>query len=106
MADARANLLVVDHPAVADRLARLRDRETPTPVFRNLMEELGAFLAYEATRHLPLRDEKVTTPLEVMTARRIATRPVVAPNSRPMPCSKSEISAFSVGNGPSPTRVV
>ena len=33
-------------------------------------------------------------------------RPVVAPNSRPMPCSRSEISAFSVGNGPSPTRVV
>jgi len=43
------------------------------------MEELGAFLAYEATRDLPLRDEKVTTPLTTMTAKRIATRPVVAP---------------------------
>src|SRR5581483_11768317 len=40
---------------------------------------LGAFLAYEATRHLPLRDERVTTPLQVTTAKRIATRPVVAP---------------------------
>ncbi|HET9394142.1 MAG TPA: uracil phosphoribosyltransferase [Candidatus Rubrimentiphilum sp.] len=76
---ANSQLLVVDHPAVADRLARLRDRETPTPVFRKLMEELGAFLAYEATRDLPLRDEKVTTPLTTMTAKRIATRPVVAP---------------------------
>lgn len=72
-------LHVVDHPAVADRLARLRDRETPTPVFRKLMEELGAFLAYEATRALPLRDESVTTPLAQATAKRIATRPVVAP---------------------------
>ncbi len=73
------SLHVVDHPAVADRLARLRDRETPTPVFRTLIEELGAFLAYEATRALPTRDERVTTPLIETTARRIATRPVVAP---------------------------
>lgn len=79
MTTERGSLLVVEHPAVADRLARLRDRETPTPVFRKLMEELGAFLAYEATRHLPMRDEPVTTPLEVTIAKRIATRPVVAP---------------------------
>jgi uracil phosphoribosyltransferase len=79
MSKTDSQFLVVDHPAVADRLARLRDRDTPTPVFRNLMEELGAFLAYEATRDLPLRDEKVTTPLTTMTAKRIATRPVVAP---------------------------
>ncbi len=73
------NLFVVDHPAVADRLARLRDRETSTPVFRTLIEELGAFLAYEATRDLPLRDTRVTTPLIETSAKRIATRPVVAP---------------------------
>lgn len=73
------HLQVVDHPAVADRLARLRDRDTPTPVFRKLLEELGMFLAYEATRSLPLRDQSVNTPIQPMTARRIATRPVAAP---------------------------
>ena len=73
------SLHIVDHPAVADRLARLRDRSTPTPVFRTLIEELGAFLAYEATRSLPLRDERITTPLIETNAQRIATRPVVAP---------------------------
>lgn len=73
------SLFVVDHPAVADRLARLRERSTPTPVFRALIEELGTFLAYEATRALPLRDERITTPLIETTAKRIATRPVVAP---------------------------
>ena len=72
-------LLVVDHPAVADRLARLRDRDTPTPVFRKLIEELGTFLAYEATRDLPLREERVMTPIMETAAHRIATRPVVAP---------------------------
>jgi uracil phosphoribosyltransferase len=72
-------VLVVDHPAVADRLARLRDRETPTPVFRRLVEELGQLLAYEATRGLVMRDEMVTTPLMTARFKRIATRPVVAP---------------------------
>lgn len=76
---ASEGLHVVGHPAVADRLARLRDRDTPTPVFRTLIEELGTFLAYEATRSLPLHDERVTTPIIETTARRIATRPVVAP---------------------------
>jgi len=73
------NLLVVDHPAVADRLARLREKATTTPVFRKLLEELGTFLAYEATRALPMREEWITTPLIETNARRVATRPVIAP---------------------------
>lgn len=72
-------LLVVDHPAVADRLARLRDRDTPTPVFRKLLEEMGAFLAYEATRDLPMREARVMTPITETVSQRIAVRPVVAP---------------------------
>jgi uracil phosphoribosyltransferase len=73
------HLHVVQHPAVADRLARLRCRDTPTPVFRKLLEELGTFLAYEATRNLPLVEERVTTPIQPAIAYRIATQPVVAP---------------------------
>ncbi|HVS46295.1 MAG TPA: uracil phosphoribosyltransferase [Verrucomicrobiae bacterium] len=72
-------LHVVSHPAVADRLARLRDKETSTPVFRKLLEEVGAFLAYEATRDLPMTQSEVITPLRTATVERIATRPVVAP---------------------------
>jgi uracil phosphoribosyltransferase len=72
-------LHVVQHPAVADRLARLRCRDTPTPVFRKLLEEVGAFLAYEATRDLPLEPYEVTTPIQPALVQRIATRPVVAP---------------------------
>jgi uracil phosphoribosyltransferase len=70
---------IVEHPAVADRLARARDRATPTPAFRRAVEELGVFLAYEATRNLPLEDVAIETPVASAGARRIATRPVVAP---------------------------
>src|SRR3984893_19055185 len=70
---------VVDPPAVQDRLARLRDASTPTPVFRRLVEELGQLLAYEATRELPQTEIELQTPVELAKGRRIATRPVVAP---------------------------
>jgi uracil phosphoribosyltransferase len=70
---------VVGHPAVQDRLARLRDKDTPTPVFRKLVEELGLFLAYEATRGLALYAQRVQTPVAYANVQRIAPRPVVAP---------------------------
>ena len=70
---------IVDHPAVADRLARARDRATPTPSFRRAVEEMGVFLAYEATRGLALEDVTVETPVSPAAVRRLATRPVVAP---------------------------
>src|ERR1700691_990798 len=72
---ARQDVLVVDHPAVADRLARLRDRDAPVPIFRRMVEEIGLFLAYEATRSLRTTETTVRTPLEPATARRIARRP-------------------------------
>ena len=71
--------LIVDHPAVQDRLARLRDASTPTPVFRRLVEELGQLLAYEATRNLAQAEYELQTPVSLAKVKRIATRPVVAP---------------------------
>lgn len=71
--------LIVDHPAVHDRLARLRDASTPTVVFRRLVEELGQLLAYEATRDLGQTEIEVQTPIALAKEKRIATRPVVAP---------------------------
>ena len=70
---------VVDHPAVADRLARVRDASTTTAEFRRLIEELGLFLAYEATRDLAQRVDAVATPVGRAVVSRIDVRPVVAP---------------------------
>lgn len=79
MSSSKGALHLIDHPAVADRLARLRDRGTTTPQFRTLLEELGAFLAYEATRDLPTKESRVDSPIATAPVRRIATRPVAAP---------------------------
>jgi uracil phosphoribosyltransferase len=73
------DVLVVEHPAVAARLARIRDRDTPVAAFRRLVEDVGTFLAYEATRSLRLEETSVQTPLQTAPAKRVASRPVVAP---------------------------
>ena len=58
------NLTVVDHPLVQHKLSLMRDRETSTGLFRQLMREVGLLLGYEATRDLPLGESEIETPLE------------------------------------------
>ncbi|THJ65077.1 uracil phosphoribosyltransferase [Arthrobacter echini] len=56
-------VLVVDHPLVAHKLTVLRDRETSSPVFRLLTEELVTLLAYEATREVRVETVSIRTPV-------------------------------------------
>ena len=62
-----SKVIVIDHPLVQHKLSILRDRETGTKEFRELVEELAILLAYEVTRDLPLKETTVETP--VATAR-------------------------------------
>ena len=70
---------LVDHPLVADSLARIRDRNTPNPSFRNNLERIGTLLLAEATRTLPTIEGTVETPLTTAPARRLAVQPVIVP---------------------------
>ncbi|MET4060398.1 uracil phosphoribosyltransferase [Arthrobacter sp. UYP6] len=56
-------VLVVDHPLVAHKLTVLRDKDTPSPVFRQLTEELVTLLAYEATRNVRVEPVRIETPV-------------------------------------------
>ena len=56
-------VLVVDHPLVAHKLTVLRDKNTPSPVFRQLTEELVTLLAYEATRNVRVEPVQIETPV-------------------------------------------
>lgn len=68
---------VVDHPLVARHLAVLRDRETPSPVFRQQLSDVSMLLLYEALRGLGTREEPIETPLERTTGRRLSGEIVV-----------------------------
>ena len=68
----RETLHVVDHPLVAHKLTILRDKNTSTKEFRELVSEIGMLLTYEATRDLPLTEREVETPICRTTAPTLA----------------------------------
>ena len=66
----------VDHPLVQHKLGLLRDRETDTQLFRQLVNELTLLLTYEATKDLATENAEVETPLERTTVKRITGKKV------------------------------
>ena len=71
-----SRLTVVDHPLVQHKLALLRDKNTPTKDFRELVTELAVLEGYEALRDLPLEEVEIETPLEKMVAHKIAGKKI------------------------------
>ena len=59
---------VVDHPLIQHKLTIMRDKDTSTAGFRQLLREISHLLCYEATRDLPLGTRRIETPLEAMDA--------------------------------------
>ena len=59
----REKVHVVDHPLVAHKMTILRDKDTSTKDFRELVSEIGMLLTYEATRDLALTEKEVETPI-------------------------------------------
>ncbi|MCR6712387.1 MAG: uracil phosphoribosyltransferase [Demequina sp.] len=73
-------LHVADHPLVRHKITVLRDKNTTSPIFRQLVEELVALLAYEATRNIRVEDHPVETPLTTTVGTRLADpRPLIVP---------------------------
>ncbi|HEU5018765.1 MAG TPA: uracil phosphoribosyltransferase, partial [Pseudolabrys sp.] len=68
---------VVDHPLVQHKLTLLRDKNRSTKVFRELFNEVGALLCYEATRDLPLETIELETPLAAMKSPVLAGKKLV-----------------------------
>ena len=69
-----SHLTVVNHPLVQHKLTLMRDKDTPTAVFRQLLREISHLLAYEVTRVLPMTKRRIETPLQEMDAPVLAGR--------------------------------
>lgn len=63
-----SNVFPSPHPLVAHKLGKLRDQRTEPKKFRELVRELAALLAYEATADLLVKTVEVQTPLATMQA--------------------------------------
>ena len=69
-----SKVTIFDHPLIQHKLAILRDENTPTKEFRELISEISMLMCYEATRDLPLQDVEIKTPMAPMIAKKIAGR--------------------------------
>lgn len=74
------NLHIVRHPLIAHKLALLRDHTTSTKTFKELVDEITLFLAYEVTKDLPTTTKTISTPLEdCETTVMAGKKPVILP---------------------------
>ena len=67
-----SELHVFDHPLIQHKLSILRDKNTGTNQFRQLVRELALFDGYEAMRDLPMEDVEVETPITTATFKQLA----------------------------------
>lgn len=74
--------MILDHPLVQHKVAIMRDKNTGTKAFKELVREIATLLTYEATRDLALRDVKVETPVttahcKMLEGRKLAIVPIL-----------------------------
>jgi uracil phosphoribosyltransferase len=71
---------VANHPLITHKLTVLRDKNTPSPVFRQLVEELVTLLAYEATRDVRTEEVTIETPVTKAKGMKLSRpRPIIIP---------------------------
>lgn len=66
------NLFILDHPLIQHKLSHMREKDTSTRTFRELLREITLLMGYEITRNLPLTTRVIETPLQSMDAPVIA----------------------------------
>lgn len=76
------NLFICDHPLIQHKLTHMRNQETSTQVFRQLLREIALLMGYEVTRALPLGCEMIQTPVvemnaPVITGKKLAIVPIL-----------------------------
>ncbi|NLA65621.1 MAG: uracil phosphoribosyltransferase [Leucobacter sp.] len=73
-------VVIADHPLITHKLTVLRDKTTPPPTFRLLVDELMTLLAYEATREVRVEPVAIETPVAPTTGVRISQpAPLIVP---------------------------
>ena len=68
------NLFILNHPLIQHKLTHMRDKDTSTRTFRELLREITLLMGYEITRNLPLTNRHIDTPMGPMDAPVIAGR--------------------------------
>lgn len=68
---------ILDHPLIQHKLTQIRQKDTPTTQFRQMINEIGGLMVYEITRDLPLEQIEIETPVAKTKANVIAGKKMV-----------------------------
>lgn len=68
---------ILDHPLIQHKLTQIRQKETPTTQFRQIINEIGGLMVYEITRDLPLEQIEIETPVMKTKANVISGKKMV-----------------------------
>ncbi len=68
--------VVVDHPLIQHKVTMMRDKNTNTKDFKQLLDEISLLLCYEATKDIPLKEVEVETPICKTKAKMVAGRSI------------------------------
>ncbi len=73
---------IMDHPLIQHKISLLRDKNTGSKEFRELISEIAMLMCYEATRSLPLKEVEIETPIcvaktKVISGKKIAFVPIL-----------------------------
>lgn len=68
------NVMVMDHPLIQHKISLLRNKETSSKEFRELISEVTRLMCYEALRDLPLKEVEVETPITATKTKVLAER--------------------------------
>ncbi len=76
------NPIIIDHPLIKHKLSILRDKNTGTKEFKELVSEITTLMCYDATRDLPLEDTTIETPVttatvQVLSGRKLSFVPIL-----------------------------
>ena len=76
------NIFVFDHPLIQHKMTYLRDKNTKTKEFRELLSEVAMLMAYDVTRDLPLKEIEIETPIgtaksKVISGKKLCIVPVL-----------------------------
>ena len=59
------NVFIFDHPLIQHKISLLRDKNTDTKEFRELVSEIAMLMGYEVTRNMPLKEVEIETPVGI-----------------------------------------
>jgi uracil phosphoribosyltransferase len=70
------NVTVFEHPLITHKISLMRDENTSSKQFRELVEEIAMLMAYEVFRDLPLKDVTIKTPVSEATVKVLSCKDV------------------------------